>query len=331
LIITPPVNSASRNANADLPLAVGPAISATGGRGAASEDWFLFIATLIAADGLNDEALETARVAIASLNPGQPRWIEPGAAADIPFTGDPVVARAALEGLLSAVDIVVQPEAGRAKRLLVADMDSTMITIECIDELADYAGIKPQIAEITERAMRGELDFEGALDARVALLKGLDAAVIDRCYAERVRIMPGAKELIRTMKANGARCVLVSGGFTVFADRVAADIGFDRALSNTLEIENGALLGTVSRPIVGAATKRETLIAEAETLGITHDQVLAVGDGANDIPMIELAGLGVAYHAKPKTAAAAGARIDHNDLTALLYAQGYGRKDWTQA
>jgi phosphoserine phosphatase len=331
LIITPPVNSASRNANADLPLAVGPAISATGGRVAASEDWFLFIATLIAADGLNDEALETARRAIASLNSGQPRWIEPGAAADIPFTGDPVVARAALEGLLSAVDIVVQPEAGRAKRLLVADMDSTMITIECIDELADYAGIKPQIAEITERAMRGELDFEGALDARVALLKGLDAAVIDRCYAERVRIMPGAKELIRTMKANGARCVLVSGGFTVFADRVAADIGFDRALSNTLEIENGALLGTVSRPIVGAATKRETLIAEAETLGITHDQVLAVGDGANDIPMIELAGLGVAYHAKPKTAAAAGARIDHNDLTALLYAQGYGRKDWTQA
>jgi phosphoserine phosphatase len=289
----------------------------------------LFIATLIAADGLNDEGLEKACAAIAELEPGHPRWIEPNVAADIPFTGDPAVARAALEGLLPRTDVVVQPEAGRAKRMLIADMDSTMITIECIDELADYAGIKPQIAEITERAMRGELDFEGALDARVLLLKGLDAAVIDRCYQERVRIMPGAKELVRTMKVDGARCVLVSGGFTVFADRVAAEIGFDRAVSNTLDIADGALLGTVSRPIVGAATKRETLIAEAVALGLTHDQVLAVGDGANDIPMIELAGLGVAYHAKPKTAAAAGARIDHNDLTALLYAQGYGRGVWT--
>jgi len=224
--------------------------------------------------------------------------------------------------------VVVQPAARRAKRLLVADMDSTMITIECIDELADYAGIKSQIAEITERAMRGELDFEGALDARVSLLKGLDAAVIDRCHAERVRIMPGAKALVRTMRANGARCVLVSGGFTVFADRVAKEIGFDRAVSNRLEIADGALLGTVTRPIIGAAAKRETLTAEAAQLGIGHQDVLAVGDGANDIPMIELAGLGVAYHAKPKTAAAAGARIDHNDLTALLYAQGYARKDW---
>ena len=269
-----------------------------------------------------------AREAIAALEPGAPCWIEPGIAADLPFSGDPKIARAGLEGLLPKTDVVVQPAAGRAKRLLVADMDSTMITIECIDELADYAGIKPQIAEITERAMRGELDFEGALDARVALLKGLDAAVIDRCHAERVRIMPGAKTLVRTMRAKGARCVLVSGGFTVFADRVAEEIGFDRAVSNRLEIADGALLGTVTRPIVGAATKRETLIAEAAELGIGHQDVLAVGDGANDIPMIELAGLGVAYHAKPKTAAAAGARIDHNDLTALLYAQGYGREDW---
>ena len=269
-----------------------------------------------------------AREAIAALEPGAPRWLEPGVAADLPFSGDPRSARAAFEGLLPKTDVVVQPEAGRAKRLLVADMDSTMITIECIDELADYAGIKPQIAEITERAMRGELDFEGALDARVALLKGLDARVIDRCHAERVRIMPGAKALVRTMRANGARCVLVSGGFTVFADRVAQEIGFDRAISNRLEIADGALLGTVTRPIVGAAAKRETLAAEAAELGIGHQDVLAVGDGANDIPMIELAGLGVAYHAKPKTAAAAGARIDHNDLTALLYAQGYARKDW---
>ena len=327
-MIVPPASSASLSANADLPLAVGPAISASGGRWAASEETFLFIATLIAAEGLDDRGLEKARDAIAALEPAAPRWIEPRIAADIPFAGDPAGARAVLEGLLPATDVIVQPEAGRAKRMLIADMDSTMITIECIDELADYAGIKPQIAEITERAMRGELDFEGALDARVGLLKGLDAGVIDRCYAERVRIMPGAKELVRTMKAKGARCVLVSGGFTVFADRVAAEIGFDRALSNTLDIADGALLGTVARPIVGAATKRETLVSEAQLLGLSHDDVLAVGDGANDIPMIELAGLGVAYHAKPKTAAAARARIDHNDLAALLYAQGYGRGQW---
>ena len=286
----------------------------------------MFIATLIAAKGLDDRGLECACEALAST--GRPRWIEPGIAADIPFSGDPQAARTALEGLLAHTDVVVQPEVGRAKRMLIADMDSTMITIECIDELADYAGIKPQIAEITERAMRGELDFESALDARVALLKGLDADVIDRCYAERVRIMPGAKELVRTMKAKGGRSILVSGGFTVFADRVAAEIGFDLAISNTLEIAEGALLGTVARPIVGSAAKRETLIAEANAMGVSHQQVLAVGDGANDIPMIELAGLGVAYHAKPKTAAAAGARIDHNDLTALLYAQGYARRDW---
>ena len=223
---------------------------------------------------------------------------------------------------------MVQPQADRRKKLLVADMDSTMITIECIDELADYAGIKPQIAEVTERAMRGELDFESALDARVALLKGLEESAIDRCHAERVVLMPGARALIRTMKANGARSVLVSGGFTVFADKVAAAIGFDRAISNRLGLAGGALDGTVARPIVGSATKRETLIAERDTLGLAPEQTLAVGDGANDIPMIEEAGLGVAYHAKPKTAAAADARIEHGDLTALLYAQGYRRADW---
>lgn len=329
-MIVPPEISASRSANADLPLAVGPAISATGGNGAASKELILFIATLIAAEGLDPRGLNLAHEALigAGAVPGAARWLDEGVAADIPFAGDAVAARAALEGSLPATDVVIQPEAGRAKRLMVADMDSTMITIECIDELADYAGIKPQIAEITEAAMRGELDFEGALNARVALLKGLPASVIDTCYAERLRIMPGARELVRTMKANGARCVLVSGGFTVFADRVAAEIGFDRALSNRLEIDGELLAGTVAMPIVGAAAKRETLLAEAQALGIGPDAVLAVGDGANDIPMIEIAGLGAAYHAKPKTAAAAGARIDHNDLTALLYAQGYKRADW---
>jgi len=268
------------------------------------------------------------RIAATGARAGGVSWLDDGIACDLRFDGDAIAVRAALEGAFARVDVVVQDEAARRRRLLVADMDSTMITIECIDELADYAGIKPQIAEITERAMRGELDFEGALDARVALLKGLDASVIDRCHAERVVIMAGARELVRTMRANGADCYLVSGGFTVFADRVAEEIGFTRALSNTLELADGKLSGTVARPIVGAAAKRETLLAEAAAHGLSASQCLAVGDGANDIPMIEAAGLGVAYHAKPKTAAAAAARIDHGDLTALLYAQGYAKRDW---
>ncbi|WP_116091342.1 phosphoserine phosphatase SerB [Sphingomonas crusticola] len=292
------------------------------------------IATLIASNGeLSSADIDIARDALAGIGaiPGQAVWIDEGIAADLPFgRTDRAGARAALEGLLPGVDIVAQSASRRAKKLLIADMDSTMITIECIDELADYAGIKPQIAEVTERAMRGELDFEAALDARVALLKGLDEAAIDRCRAERVRLIPGARALIQTMKAYGARTVLVSGGFTVFADRVAESIGFDRALSNHLGIGGGVLNGTVSRPIVGAGTKRDTLIAEREALGLLREETLAVGDGANDIPMIEEAGLGVAYHAKPKTAAAAAARIEHGDLTTLLYAQGYRRADWVE-
>lgn len=258
-----------------------------------------------------------------------PAWIDEGEAADLRFgRADPPAARAALEGLLPGVDVVIQPAAHRAKKLLVADMDSTMITIECIDELADYAGIKAEIAAVTERAMRGELDFEAALDARVALLEGLEEVAIERCHEERVRLTPGARTLVRTMAAHGARSVLVSGGFTVFADRVAAAIGFDRAVSNTLEIAGGRLLGRVARPIVGAATKREVLLAETAALGLAPAQALAIGDGANDIPMIEEAGLGIAYHAKPRTAAAAPARIDHGDLHAVLWAQGYARAQW---
>ena len=310
-----------------MPLAVGPAISAID---FLDGETLLFIATLIASDRLEAGDISAAadRLAGAGAQNGVTRWVEQGVACDLGFDGDPAAARATLEGAFTGVDVIVQREADRRRSMLVADMDSTMITIECIDELADYAGIKPQIAAITERAMRGELDFEGALDARVALLKGLDAAVIDRCHVERVVIMKGARELVRTMRANGADCYLVSGGFTLFADRVAAEIGFTRALSNVLEFADGKLAGTVSRPIVGAAAKRETLLAEAAAHGLTASQCLAVGDGANDIPMIEAAGLGVAYHAKPKTAAAAGARIDHCDLGALLYAQGYARKDW---
>ena len=283
---------------------------------------------MIAASGLASSTAADAldRLAGAGCAPSDWRWIEDGEAADIPFTGDPAAARVAIEGVFLATDVVVQAEATRAKTLLVADMDSTMITVECIDELADYAGIKPQIAEVTERAMRGELDFAAALDARVALLAGLDEAMIERCLTERVKIMPGAVALVRTMRANGAKTVLVSGGFTRFAEPVARQIGFHRALANTLDIAEGALAGTVGKPIVDAAVKQATL--EAEARGMDRALTMAVGDGANDLAMIGVAGLGVAYHAKPVVAAAAGARIDHNDLSALLFAQGYARAEW---
>ncbi len=286
----------------------------------------MFIATLIAAGRLAKRDLSLARRALGTAS--EVRWIEPGVACDLAFEGDPVAARAALEGVIAGVDVIVQPEEGRAKRLLVADMDSTMISCECIDELADYAGIKPRIAAVTEAAMRGELDFAAALDARVALLKGLAVDSIARCLAERVRITPGAGALVRTMAANGARTVLVSGGFTAFAVPVAAEIGFAHVIANRLDIAGDRLAGTVARPIVDAATKQATLMAERAALGLPADATLAVGDGANDIPMIQAAGLGVAYHAKPKTAAAAAARIDHGDLSALLYAQGYPRAAW---
>lgn len=229
-----------------------------------------------------------------------------------------------------ALDVVVQPAANRQKKLLVADMDSTMITVECIDELADYAGIKPQIAAVTEAAMRGELDFAEALDARVALLKGLGADAIDRCLAERVQLMPGARTLVQTMKAQGATTILVSGGFTRFAQPVGEQIGFDRVIANELLIEADALTGFVTKPIVDSATKETTLLNAMAELNLPAGATLAVGDGANDLAMIRQAGLGVAYHAKPIVAAAAGARIDHGDLTVLLYAQGLARRDWIE-
>ncbi|MBJ6120775.1 phosphoserine phosphatase SerB [Sphingomonas mollis] len=291
----------------------------------------MFTATLIAGNGLPVGEVSAAvdRLTMAGCAPGAAVWIDAGEAVDLPFGQEPAAARTALEG--HGFDVVVQPVAARAKALLVADMDSTMITVECIDELADYAGIKAEVAEVTERAMRGELDFEGALDARVALLAGLDESAIDRCLAERVTITPGARELVRTMRARGALAVLVSGGFTRFAEPVAAEIGFDRAIANRLLIENGRLTGKVARPIVGAATKEETLRSTTAERGLASAETLAVGDGANDLPMIRAAGLGVAYRAKPIVAAAAAARIEHGDLTALLWAQGIARRDWVTA
>ncbi|NIJ18918.1 phosphoserine phosphatase [Sphingomonas naasensis] len=306
----------------------------------------MFIATLIA-DGKLDASLlsDVAHEFDTECTAGaleSAAFIDEGYAADLIFTptegfgpadcaslADAMKQRAgAIAGFDIKLDIVVQPAASREKKLLVADMDSTMITVECIDELADYAGIKAQIAEVTERAMRGELDFAEALDARVALLKDLEEAAIDRCLAERVRLMPGAKALVRTMKARGATTILVSGGFTRFAEPVGAEIGFDRVIANVLEIGAARLTGLVTKPIVDSSTKETTLLGALAELGLTAEQSMAVGDGANDLAMIRQAGLGVAYHAKPIVAAAAGARIDHGDLTALLYAQGIARAEW---
>lgn len=320
-------NLDSASASADLPLAVGPAMRISG---SFSESDIMFTATLIAADALNEgDVSELAdRLGGAGADMVVQAWLERGSACDLHFTGDPARARAALEGAVPGIDVIVQKTTERRRRLIVADMDSTMITVECIDELADYAGIKPQIAAVTERAMRGELDFEDALKSRVALLKGLPETVIEQCLAERVKIMPGAKELVRTIRAHGGYAVLVSGGFTRFAEPVGAEIGFDRVIANRLGISDGALDGTVEGAIVGAVAKKEALLATLAEKAWTPADALAVGDGANDIPMIEAAGLGVAYHAKPKTRAAAGAGVTQGDLTAILFAMGYKRTDW---
>jgi phosphoserine phosphatase len=288
------------------------------------------IASLIAADRLEESVISAAEVALreGGFELGGRQWVEPGSACDLLTSGLAAEVRRALEG--GQVDVVVQPAGSRSKRLLVADMDSTMITVECIDELADHAGLKPEVAAVTEAAMRGELDFAEALEARVRLLAGLNEAVIGKCLAERVRLTPGARTLVRTMKARGATCLLVSGGFTAFAEPIAAEIGFDRAIANRLAVAEGRLTGRVLPPIIGAEAKREALVQTAGELGLAMQDVLAVGDGANDIPMLQAAGLGVAYRAKPAARAAADAAIEHNDLTALLYAQGIPRREWSE-
>jgi phosphoserine phosphatase len=218
--------------------------------------------------------------------------------------------------------VIVQPLAIRRKRLLICDMDSTMIGQECIDELADFAGVRAEVSEITERAMRGELAFEGALIERVALLKGLPVTVVEQVLNERITLTPGGPALVRTMRANGAVTALVSGGFTLFTAPLAARIGFAINRANVLVTDGSILSGTVEKPILGREAKRQTLIAlSSDTIPL--DLTLAIGDGANDLSMIEAAGLGVAYRAKPAVAAVADAKLDHADLSALLYAQGY--------
>ncbi len=359
----------------------------------------MFIATLVAKERLSAGDISAACDAVR----GTAGAVTDGRACDVRFAGDGKAGRLALETLFSriterrwegqpsaaearfgegavpgfartrpsstlgaaetGVDVVVQVEAHRHRKLLIADMDSTMITVECIDELADYVGLKAEVSAVTEAAMRGEIDFAGALRSRVKLLAGLSEATVAECLRERVKIMGGAVDLIATFKAAGGRAVLVSGGFTHFTDSVAAQIGFDHAVANRLVVKDGVLTGEVEWPIVDAATKRDVLLSyvtgpsepksrhpgldpgspflsggakeEAGPRpagrgdgndpiegGLTIRQTLAIGDGANDIPMIEAAGLGIAYRAKPKTEAAAGARVRVGDLSVVRYALG---------
>ncbi|ALJ13707.1 phosphoserine phosphatase SerB [Sphingopyxis macrogoltabida] len=291
----------------------------------------MFVATLIAAGKLTGEVVREAidRLDATEHEVGAPHWLDEGDAADIVFQGSLVSARAELAKMdHGALDVVVQPLGDRTKKLIIADMDSTMITVECIDELADYAGLKPQIAAITERAMRGEIDFAAALAERVGLLGGMAESTLVDCRMERVRLTRGARTLIQTMKAHGAYSILISGGFMPFAGPVGEAIGFDKVIANELEIANGRLTGKVLEPIVDSAAKLETLKAEAAKHGLPLAETLAVGDGANDIPMITAAGLGIGYHPHPAAGEAAAAAIRHHDLTALLWAQGYPRRSW---
>jgi phosphoserine phosphatase len=291
------------------------------------------VATLIGTADAVSTAVEIARAALPGAGP--PQRLGPGAA-DIPFTAENAVDQRALaerlRGTTSGIDIVVQPAAARRKKLFLADMDSTMIGQECIDELADYVGLKAHVAAITERAMRGDIAFEPALRERVALLEGLPISVIEEVLRDRIRLTPGGKTLVATMRANGAVTCMVSGGFTLFTDRIAAMIGFDKSRANRLTLVDGRkLAGKVADPVFGRDGKRAALIEMRQDLGLAKNDTMAIGDGANDLDMILEAGLGVAYHAKPKIAAAAPARIDHGDLTALLYVQGYRREEFVEA
>jgi phosphoserine phosphatase len=267
-------------------------------------------------------------------SPDKAEWLFNEVAVDIPFTGSENV-KAVEARLYQArgdlpIDIVVQPIATRRKKLFLADMDSTMIGQECIDELADFAGLKAHVARITERAMRGEIEFEPALRERVALLKDMPVSVVDEVLKTRIKPTPGGRELVMTMRAHGAYTCLISGGFTLFTNAVAAMIGFQENRANGLIVRDGKFTGEVREPILGRAAKLQTLIDLTESFDLDDIDTMVAGDGANDLGMIQNAGLGVAYHAKPAVAVAAAARIDHGDLTALLYAQGYRRDEFVE-
>ena len=278
-------------------------------------------------DSMVATAIEAMRAADARVD--APRWLAPNEAAELGFDGEPARMRGAVERQFEGwpVDVAVLPASDRRKRLLIADMDSTIIENETLDELAEEAGVGARVARITARSMRGEIDFTDALRERVAMIEGLDVAALARTAA-RIRITPGAATLVRTMRRAGAYAALVSGGFRFFTAQVRAAVGFDWDEANDLDIRDGRLTGRVVEPVINRDGKRSALERLAAARGIGLTDCLAVGDGANDLAMIEAAGLGVAYHAKPIVAAAAAVRVDHADLTALLFVQGYARPEF---
>ncbi|MCP4822384.1 MAG: phosphoserine phosphatase SerB [Shimia sp.] len=291
----------------------------------------MFVATLMTSPAnptLDPALVENLRNAWGG---GDAQWLAPGEAAEFALSEMPSNRWDVWDDLQKlGVDLVILPSEGRRKKMLLADMDSTMIEQECIDELADEAGVGERVKDITARAMNGELDFEGALTERVGLLKGLDEGVIAKVLAERITFMPGGAALLATMKANGAYAALVSGGFTAFTAKVAGELGFDENRANTLLTEEGVLTGDVGRPILGREAKVQALKEITERLRLVHDDVMAVGDGANDLGMLGLAGAGVALHAKPSVAVECDIRINHGDLTALLYIQGYAKTEFVE-
>ncbi|MFU0503183.1 phosphoserine phosphatase SerB [Pseudaminobacter sp. NGMCC 1.201702] len=290
------------------------------------------VATLVSHPAQRRLSPTLANMALRALGASRIEWLGESIACElaVPEGMQAVEADAALRDALASepVDIVVQEREGRAKKILIADMDSTMIDQECIDELADEIGLKDQVASITARSMNGEIAFEPALRERVALLKGLDMAVIERIIAGRLTLASGGRELVATMRRRGAYTALVSGGFDVFTSRVGAMLGFDEHRANRLIEREGCLTGETVEPILGRAAKAEALLEISARFGLTPADAIAVGDGANDLDMIRLAGTGVALHAKPVVAAEARIRIDHGDLTALLYIQGYRQTDF---
>jgi phosphoserine phosphatase len=289
----------------------------------------MFIATLLT----NPETPKLDRVAVESLRDawggGDALWLDPGVAAEFALEVVPANLWEVWDGFQAmGIDLAVQPAVGRKKRMLIADMDSTMIQQECIDELADEAGVGPYVAGITARAMNGELEFEAALRARVGLLKGLEEAVVARVIRDRITLMPGGPALVATMRGNGGYAALVSGGFTAFTGAIAGVLGFDENRANTLLVEGGRLTGAVAEPILGRAAKVQALEEISARLGISPAEAVAVGDGANDLGMLGLAGMGVALHAKPSVQAECQVRVNHGDLSALLYLQGYRRDEF---
>lgn len=292
------------------------------------------VATLIANPAKASLASALGIKASAAVNATGLYWLADDIACDIPLPSGisseeaEALLRDTLDG--APVDVVVQEQERRRKKILIADMDSTMIQQECIDELAEEAGLREHVAAITARAMNGEIAFEPALRERVALLKGLPLSVIDKVISTRITLMPGGPELVRTMRKHGAYTALVSGGFTSFTQRIAEMIGFNEERANRLVDDGAHLTGLVTEPILGREAKVEKLVEIADRLGLTPDDAIAVGDGANDLGMIQLAGTGVALHAKPAVAAQARMRVNHGDLTALLYIQGYRKTDFVQ-